>query len=64
MSFRPSDPLNAFKTMQERQDYEEQQRAKKRKERLETRRYWITTGIAIAALILAVLSLLLQIPGR
>lgn len=61
MPFIPNDPYDRARTLSEHRAWELEQKEKKRKERTETRRYWITTVIALLALVLAGISLAAQL---
>ena len=53
MAFFPSDPQDHAKTMAELRAWEYEQKVRKKAAKRDTRRYWITTGIAAVALIKA-----------
>lgn len=59
--FFPTNPSDPVRTNAERRAWEDELKAEARRRQIETRRYWITTGIAIAGFLLATVSLTWQI---
>lgn len=56
-SFRPSDPLDAYRSQLERENWKAGLGEKKAQERKENRRYRITTGIAVLSLAVSIIAL-------
>lgn len=59
--FIPSDPQDWHRTQIELMNWKADLDEAKKKQRTETRRYWITTAIAVLALVLAGISLAAQL---
>lgn len=59
-AFIPSDPQDWHKTQIEEMNWKADLEEAKKKQKIEAHRYWITTAIAVAALITAIVSIVLQ----
>lgn len=56
-AFFPTDPQDKMRTAAELENWNAENKAKKKEKRTETRRYWITTAISVLALVISIIAL-------